>query len=309
MSASREDRIGIVVDHDALLTPERDDRYGRAQDQTDGGLDGCRPVRNGAERRLRPVESFNDLGELATPDEKRVQSAPLRTSRPSFVSEITVHVGNSAPSPGQHNARPPPKVSLMATGLVLVQARVIERPDEASPCLVPPPALGSACCPAGGSTCSTPRRSTSRSRTSRTGLPASRAGTGRPPARISSRSRSTRCWSRRSRGGAAAARPPRAARVLLHDAPEYVIGDMISPFKAVIGDAYKAVEQRLLAAIHLRFGLPAELPAELTRLIKARRPHRGLSRGDAARGLRGDRGDAFLRPAARRCRRASNGII
>ena len=61
--------------------------------------------------------------------------------------------------------------------------------------------------------------------------------------------RSTRCWSRRSR-----ARKPRldaAARlaVLLHDAPEYVIGDMISPFKAVIGDTYKAVEARLLAAI------------------------------------------------------------
>jgi 5'-deoxynucleotidase YfbR-like HD superfamily hydrolase len=72
----------------------------------------------------------------------------------------------------------------------------------------------------------------------------------------------------------ARARTPRLDRgarlaVLLHDAPEYVIGDMISPFKAVIGDAYKAVEKRLLAAIHVRFGLPASLPAELTRLIKA----------------------------------------
>jgi 5'-nucleotidase len=57
--------------------------------------------------------------------------------------------------------------------------------------------------------------------------------------------------------------------VLLHDAPEYVIGDMISPFKAVIGDAYKGVEARLLSAIHLRFGLPAVLPAELVVLIKA----------------------------------------
>lgn len=57
--------------------------------------------------------------------------------------------------------------------------------------------------------------------------------------------------------------------VLLHDAPEYVIGDMISPFKAVIGDSYKAVEKRLLAAIHLRFGLPAKLPERLTDLIKA----------------------------------------
>jgi hypothetical protein len=48
-----------------------------------------------------------------------------------------------------------------------------------------------------------------------------------------------------------------------------VIGDMISPFKAVIGDNYKVVEARLLAAIHLRFGLPATLSEELTALIKA----------------------------------------
>jgi 5'-deoxynucleotidase YfbR-like HD superfamily hydrolase len=57
--------------------------------------------------------------------------------------------------------------------------------------------------------------------------------------------------------------------VMLHDAPEYVIGDMISPFKAVIGDSYKAVERRLLAAIHRRFGLPARLPESLEKLIKA----------------------------------------
>src|SRR6187551_483014 len=57
--------------------------------------------------------------------------------------------------------------------------------------------------------------------------------------------------------------------ILLHDAPEYVVGDMISPFKAVIGDSYKAVEKRLLAAIHLRFGLPAKLPDALTELVKA----------------------------------------
>ena len=56
--------------------------------------------------------------------------------------------------------------------------------------------------------------------------------------------------------------------VLLHDAPEYVIGDIISPFKAVIGDVYKVIEERLLAAIHLHFGLPA-LPATiLKRFIK-----------------------------------------
>jgi 5'-deoxynucleotidase YfbR-like HD superfamily hydrolase len=60
-----------------------------------------------------------------------------------------------------------------------------------------------------------------------------------------------------------------ALAILLHDAPEFVIGDMITPFKAVIGDAYKAVEQRLQSAIHLRFGLPPTLPAELRRIIKA----------------------------------------
>ena len=57
--------------------------------------------------------------------------------------------------------------------------------------------------------------------------------------------------------------------VLLHDAPEYVIGDMISPFKAVIGGAYKAVEARLQAAIHIRFGLPPAPSPELHRLTKA----------------------------------------
>ena len=55
---------------------------------------------------------------------------------------------------------------------------------------------------------------------------------------------------------------------LLHDAPEYVVGDMISPFKAVIGDSYKEVEHRILAAILLRFGLPAKPAAGLARLVK-----------------------------------------
>jgi 5'-deoxynucleotidase YfbR-like HD superfamily hydrolase len=71
----------------------------------------------------------------------------------------------------------------------------------------------------------------------------------------------------------ARARVPRLDRsrrlaVLLHDAPEYVIGDMISPFKVVIGDAYKAVERHLLAAIHRRFGLPPSSGPELEALIK-----------------------------------------
>jgi uncharacterized protein len=56
---------------------------------------------------------------------------------------------------------------------------------------------------------------------------------------------------------------------LLHDAPEYVIGDMISPFKAAIGGDYKRIEARLKRAILIRFGLPAEATDELNRGIKA----------------------------------------
>ena len=55
---------------------------------------------------------------------------------------------------------------------------------------------------------------------------------------------------------------------LLHDAPEYVIGDMISPFKAALGFDYKAFEHRLAAAIHMRFGLPADLPQTVEEIIK-----------------------------------------
>jgi len=64
--------------------------------------------------------------------------------------------------------------------------------------------------------------------------------------------------------------PPQARlAALLHDAPEYVIGDMISPFKAAVGGDYKRIEQRLQRAIHIRFGLPAERTADLARQIKA----------------------------------------
>jgi 5'-deoxynucleotidase YfbR-like HD superfamily hydrolase len=63
----------------------------------------------------------------------------------------------------------------------------------------------------------------------------------------------------------------RTARLaaLLHDAPEYVIGDMISPFKAALGVDYKAFERKLLAAIHLRFGLPAKTSEKLEKKIKS----------------------------------------
>jgi 5'-deoxynucleotidase YfbR-like HD superfamily hydrolase len=56
---------------------------------------------------------------------------------------------------------------------------------------------------------------------------------------------------------------------LLHDAPEYVIGDMISPFKAALGVDYRAFEARLERAIHLRFGLPPQIPPAVKALLKA----------------------------------------
>ncbi|WP_371636425.1 hydrolase [Stappia sp. P2PMeth1] len=62
--------------------------------------------------------------------------------------------------------------------------------------------------------------------------------------------------------------PESRLTILLHDAPEYVIGDMISPFKAVMGGSYKEIEARLQAAIHLRFSLPATTPAVLRKLTK-----------------------------------------
>lgn len=65
------------------------------------------------------------------------------------------------------------------------------------------------------------------------------------------------------------AAPPRwRLAALLHDAPEYVIGDMISPVKAAIGSGYGDLDARLTAAIHIRFGLPAQLPAPVKAAIK-----------------------------------------
>ena len=56
---------------------------------------------------------------------------------------------------------------------------------------------------------------------------------------------------------------------LLHDAPEYVIGDMISPVKAAVGPSYGELDDRLTAAIHIRFGLPAQIPVTIKKQIKA----------------------------------------
>ena len=70
--------------------------------------------------------------------------------------------------------------------------------------------------------------------------------------------------------------------VLLHDAPEYVIGDMISPFKAVIGITYKAVEERILSAVLLRFSLETMHSESSGEIDETRRSRRRFFRGDAA---------------------------
>ena len=80
--------------------------------------------------------------------------------------------------------------------------------------------------------------------------------------------------------------------VLLHDAPEYVIGDIISPFKAVLKSDYKAVENRLLHAISLRFGLPARWPAELMEHVKKSDRHAAFMEATRLAG--------FKEPEARR---------
>ena len=64
------------------------------------------------------------------------------------------------------------------------------------------------------------------------------------------------------------ANPAQRLTALLHDAPEYVIGDMISPVKAAVGPGYGELEKRLSAAIHIRFGLPAITPVQVKKKIK-----------------------------------------
>lgn len=66
---------------------------------------------------------------------------------------------------------------------------------------------------------------------------------------------------------------PRAAAkwnlaALLHDAPEYVIGDMISPVKSAVGPGYDELDKRLATAVHIRFGLPAAIPVKIKQTIK-----------------------------------------
>ncbi|MEM8774495.1 MAG: HD family hydrolase [Pseudomonadota bacterium] len=64
------------------------------------------------------------------------------------------------------------------------------------------------------------------------------------------------------------AEPKWQLAALIHDAPEYVIGDMISPVKSAVGPGYDELDKRLAAAIHIRFGLPASIPVKVKRQIK-----------------------------------------
>ncbi len=81
---------------------------------------------------------------------------------------------------------------------------------------------------------------------------------------------------------------------LLHDAPEYVIGDMISPVKAAVGPAYGALDDRLAAAIHLRFGLPAVLPRDVKRRIKRADRISAWMESVALAGFAADEADRFF---------------
>ncbi len=84
---------------------------------------------------------------------------------------------------------------------------------------------------------------------------------------------------------------------LLHDAPEFVIGDMISPVKAAVGPDYKAMDARLQAAVHLRFGLVAELPKNIkTQIKRADRISAWLEAQQIAGFSRAEADKLFLKP-------------
>jgi 5'-deoxynucleotidase YfbR-like HD superfamily hydrolase len=81
---------------------------------------------------------------------------------------------------------------------------------------------------------------------------------------------------------------------LLHDAPEYVIGDMISPVKAAVGPGYAELDARLTAAVHIRFGLPAVLPVAVKKAIKAADKVSAWLEAVQIAGFREDEADRFF---------------
>ena len=125
-----------------------------------------------------------------------------------------------------------------------------------------------------------------------------RAGTGRPRATIRFRWRSIRCWCwKSSERWRPKPTPRQRLYALLHDAPEYVMGDIISPFKAAMGGNYKEVENRLMGAIYLHFALNATPPVALARQIKRADREVGVPRSGASGRLRGRGSAEILRRA------------
>ncbi|MHB8529051.1 MAG: HD domain-containing protein [Caulobacteraceae bacterium] len=86
---------------------------------------------------------------------------------------------------------------------------------------------------------------------------------------------------------------------LLHDAAEYVIGDMISPFKAALGLDYHTFEERLENAIHIRFGLPAKVPLAIRGQIKAADRASAFLEATQLAGFRHEEARAFFGPPPR----------
>ena len=93
---------------------------------------------------------------------------------------------------------------------------------------------------------------------------------------------------------------------LLHDAPEYVIGDMIGPVKNEIGPEYKELEERLTVAIYQRFGIPAELPERIAKRIKRADKASAWAEAVQIAGFLPDEATSFFGKATRKL---TNGII
>jgi len=100
MPRGSELRIGVVVDHRALVAPPRDDRDRRAQDQANGGLERSRPSLNGPERCFRPVKFRDDAGDFAAACEKCLRRNALRHGRPDPSKRINVRPGQKFHRPG-----------------------------------------------------------------------------------------------------------------------------------------------------------------------------------------------------------------
>ena len=83
---------------------------------------------------------------------------------------------------------------------------------------------------------------------------------------------------------------------LLHDAAEYVVGDMVSPVKGAVGPQYSELEARLMTAVHIRFGIPDQPPPNIGRAIKKARQGGGPSGSDPDRAVHRCRSESVFRP-------------